>query len=56
MVANPSIANVDPYGEGWLVILKPQEWDTVKATLVPGTSVAVPYEEKMSADGFAGCG
>jgi len=56
MVANPSIANVDPYGEGWLVILKPQEWDTVKATLVPGTSVAGPYEEKMAADGFAGCG
>jgi glycine cleavage system H protein len=56
MVANPSIANVDPYGEGWLVIMKPQEWDAVKATLVPGTSVAGPYEEKMSADGFAGCG
>lgn len=56
MVANPSIANVDPYGEGWLIILKPQEWDAVKATLVPGTSVAGPYEEKMAADGFAGCG
>ena len=56
MVANPSIANVDPYGEGWLIILKPQEWDAVKATLVPGTSVAGPYEEEMAADGFAGCG
>ena len=56
MTANPSIANVDPYGAGWLIILKPQEWDAVKATLVPGTSVAGPYEEKMAADGFAGCG
>jgi glycine cleavage system H protein len=55
MVANPSVANADPYGEGWLVILKPQEWDAVKATLTPGSAVAGPYEEKMAADGFAGC-
>ncbi len=56
MAANPSVANADPYGEGWLIILKPQEWDSVKATLTPGTDVAGPYEAKMAADGFAGCG
>jgi glycine cleavage system H protein len=56
LAANPSLANADPYGEGWLVILKPEEWDGAKATLVPGTQVAVPYEAKMTADGFAGCG
>lgn len=56
MAANPSIANTDPYGEGWLIILKPEEWDSVKGTLVTGTDVAGPYEEKMAADGFAGCG
>ncbi len=55
LTANPSLANADPYGEGWLVILKPQEWNAVKATLVPGTAVAGPYEAKMTADGFAGC-
>jgi glycine cleavage system H protein len=56
MTANPSLAYADPYGEGWLVILKPEEWETVKPTLVAGAAVAGPYEEKMAADGFAGCG
>lgn len=56
MVATPALANDDPYGKGWLVILKPEGWDAVKPTLVPGSQVAGPYEAKMAADGFAGCG
>ena len=55
LVNKPALANEDPYGEGWLVIIKPDDWAAVKATLVPGTAVAVPYEAKMAADGFAGC-
>lgn len=55
LTSNPSTANADPYGEGWLIILKPEEWDSVKAALVPGSQVAGPYEAKMAADGFAGC-
>jgi glycine cleavage system H protein len=55
LTSNPSTANADPYGEGWLIVLKPEEWDTVKASLVPGAQVAGPYEAKMAADGFAGC-
>jgi glycine cleavage system H protein len=56
LVGKPSLANEDPYGAGWLVILKPQDWASVKATLTPGTQVAAKYEAKMAADGFAGCG
>jgi glycine cleavage system H protein len=56
LVATPSIANEDPYGRGWLLVLKPENWPEVKPTLVPGTQVAGPYEAKMTADGFAGCG
>ena len=56
LVATPSIANEDPYGRGWLMVLKPENWAEVKPTLVPGTQVAAPYEAKMTADGFAGCG
>jgi glycine cleavage system H protein len=56
MVAKPSIANEDPYGKGWLVVLKPTDWAAVKATLTPGAQVAAKYEAKMAADGFAGCG
>jgi glycine cleavage system H protein len=55
LVAKPSLANEDPYGAGWLIVLKPEDWAAAKATLVSGTSVAAPYEAKMAADGFAGC-
>ena len=55
VVGKPSLANEDPYDAGWLIILKPEDWAAVKATLVPGTSVAAPYEAKMAADGLAGC-
>ena len=55
MVAKPSLANEDPYGKGWLVVLKPADWAGVKATLTPGAEVAAKYEAKMAADGFAGC-
>ena len=55
LVAKPSLANDDPYGAGWMVILKPTDWNSVKPSLVPGASVAAPYEAKMAADGFAGC-
>lgn len=56
LVDQPSTANTDPYDAGWLLILRPEGWDEVKGTLTPGTSVADPYEAKMAADGFAGCG
>ncbi len=55
LVGNPSMANDDPYGAGWLVLLKPDDWDSVKGTLTPGSDVASPYEAKMAADGFDGC-
>ncbi|MGI9354607.1 MAG: glycine cleavage system protein H [Rhizobiaceae bacterium] len=55
LVAKPSIANVDPYEDGWLVILKPEDWDNVKTSLTIGSQVQAPYEAKMTADGFAGC-
>jgi len=55
MVGKPSLANEDPYGAGWLVVLKPVDWAAVKPTLTPGTEVAPKYEAKMAADGFAGC-
>ena len=55
LVNKPALANDDPYGAGWLVVLKPMDWAAVKASLVPGAQVASPYEAKMAADGFAGC-
>lgn len=55
MVETPSLANADPYGRGWLVVLKPEDWGSVKGSLTPGSEVAALYETKMAADGFDGC-
>ena len=55
LLANPSLANADPYA-AWLVQLKPDDWDTVKAGLTPGSAVAGPYEAKMASEGFEGWG
>ena len=55
LVADPKLANSDPYGAGWLVKVRPKDWTAAKAGLIPGTAVATPYEQKMAADNFAGC-
>ena len=55
LVNEPALANEDPYGTGWLVILKPEEWDSVKGSLVLGSDVTAPYEAKMDSEGFGGC-
>lgn len=55
LAADPKIAGGDPYGAGWMVKAKPDDWDAAKARLTPGTEVAGPYEAKMAADEFAGC-
>ena len=53
--ANPKSINADPYGNGWLVKLKPANWDGDAASLVTGAAVTKAFEAKMAADGFAGC-
>ena len=55
LAADPGIANTDPYDAGWLVILKPEDWDSVKGSLVIGSDVTTPYEAKMDSEGFGGC-
>ena len=55
LVENPSLANDDPYGN-WMVKIKSDNWDEVKGQLVKGSEVSAPYEAKMDADGFEGCG
>ncbi len=55
VVAKPSLINEEPYGEGWLIVLKPADWAGVKPALTPGAEVGPKYEAKMQADGFAGC-
>jgi glycine cleavage system H protein len=46
--------NADPYGDGWLVKMKPRNWDAEAGVLITGASVASEFEAKMSAEGFGG--
>ncbi|MFD2173879.1 glycine cleavage system protein H [Rhodobacter lacus] len=52
--ASPKLANIDTYGAGWMVRVKPVDPAAAAAVLVPGSGVAAPYEAKMEADNFAG--
>lgn len=54
LLTNPSLANEDPYAN-WMVQIQPDDWDSVKASLIPGSDVAGPYEAKMDSEGFEGC-
>ena len=55
VTAKPGTINADPYGTGWLVKMKPANWDGESGGLVTGGAVAGAFEAKMTADGFAGC-
>lgn len=55
LVANPKLANEDPYDKGWMVALKPTDWPAAKAKLATGADMVAKYEAKMAADGFNGC-
>ncbi len=61
LATNPDVAgkpgniNADPYGSGWLVKLKPTNWDGDSGALITGGAVAGAFETKMGADGFGGC-
>jgi len=55
LVANPKLANEDPYEKGWMIALKPVDWAAAKGKLVSGTDMVAKYESKMAADGFSGC-
>lgn len=56
VTASPATINSDPYGAGWMVKLKPSNWDGDAAGLVTGSAVATAFQSKMDAEGFAGCG
>lgn len=53
--ANPGLINDDPYGEGWLVKITPDNWDGDSAALKTGNDAIEAIKAKMEADGFKGC-
>jgi glycine cleavage system H protein len=55
VAANPGLINSDPYGEGWLVKIKPGDWGGDSGDLKTGADALAAFEAKMEADGFGGC-
>lgn len=53
--ATPGLINKDPYGQGWIIKLKPANWDADSAALKTGADAAKAFEAKMDTDGFKGC-
>jgi glycine cleavage system H protein len=51
----PGILNRDPYGAGWLVKLKPSDWDADHADLVTGRDGLEKYRAFLEANGIE-CG
>lgn len=54
LIAMPMIANTDPYGEGWMMLMRfaADDWS---ADLVTNSAIASAYEAWMESEGFAGC-
>ncbi len=55
VAAEPGLINDDPYGAGWLVKIRPVDWDGESVALLKGPEALVLFEQRMEADGFGGC-
>lgn len=55
VAGNPGLINEDPYGEGWLVRIQPDDWESDSAHLKTGSDAMAAFEAKMDAEGFGGC-
>jgi glycine cleavage system H protein len=40
VLKTPSIVNSDPYGKGWIAVIKPSKLDAELKALIPGTDKA----------------
>ena len=43
----PALINEDPYGEGWFVKIKPDDWDGESGDLVTGEAAVAAYQKFM---------
>jgi len=55
LLDDPGVINADPYGAGWLLRIKPTDWEGECGFLVSGEAISAAFEAKMNEDGFGGC-
>lgn len=50
--SDPGILNRDPYGEGWFVRIRPDDWSRDSADLVTGEAGVAAYQAFLEAEGI----
>ena len=55
LASDPELVNRDPYGEGWIVKIRPADWDTDIAGVPGGEEAVAAYERFLDAEGIE-CG
>ena len=55
VASKPGLINKDPYGEGWVMKMKPSDWDGESKSLKAGRDAVAAFEAKMDSEGFKGC-
>ena len=55
LLDRPGLANTEPYGAAWLVVVRPDDWPAARSRLTPGAAVAEPYRTKIAQLNFSGC-
>jgi len=50
--SDPKILNADPYGEGWFVKVRPEDWDTDKTDLLTGSEAVESYAAFLVEEGI----
>ncbi len=53
LAATPKALNADPYGAGWFVRIRPDDWEGESADLVSGPEGAATYRQFLEAEGIA---
>ncbi len=53
VVATPSLMNSDPYGKGWLMLIRPSSWESDAADLATGPAGIAKYREFLEAQGIS---
>jgi glycine cleavage system H protein len=53
VTADPTLVNSDPYGEGWIVKLKPSDPEGEKADLVTGQAAVEAFQALMTERGIS---
>jgi len=51
--AKPALINEDPYGEGWFVKVRPEDWDGESAVLVTGEAGVAAYQKFLEEQGIS---